>query len=71
MMDIDQHDDCHGIDDEMQDQDDELRKFVNQHVKKIVVLIIIFFRLALTLLSTPRKKHTLTQTFSVMLWRNL
>jgi hypothetical protein len=33
MMDIEPHDDCHGIEDEMHDQDDELRKFVNQHVK--------------------------------------
>ena len=33
MMDIDNHDDCHGVEDEMQDNDGELRKFVNQNVK--------------------------------------
>jgi hypothetical protein len=37
MMDIDHHDDCHGVEDEMQDNDGELRKFVNQNVKDFLI----------------------------------
>ncbi len=62
MMDIDNaHDDCHGIEDEIH-EDDELRKFINQNVS----LPNYQLRSLLTMLTIIIRKITSTPTSSAM-----
>jgi hypothetical protein len=41
MMDMDHRGDCLNLDEEVQDNDDELRKFVNQNVFTFIKIIVI------------------------------